>query len=297
MTAAGVGSPYEIRGSGPGHGEAYRACTRAWGGRSRSGPRRARLDGARRRPSRRPGGGAQPPGILILHDPAHTTARPTSSPALEGRPSGSGCARDRNRRGAGAWACRSFTAWRRPWKGIVHCDLAKPLHHERRPHAILDFGLACWSLGPIATSDSNAPTADSPTRQGTILGTIGYASPEQAQGKPVDARTDIFSFGAVLYEMVTGHRAFDGDSQVSVLSAILTGTPPAAGSLRPGVPAELDDILKRCLEKDPERRYPSADGLRKELAACLDALLHHRISLRALIRNPRLRFQRPCCSQ
>jgi serine/threonine protein kinase len=175
-------------------------------------------------------------------------------------------------------------------KGIVHRDI-KPenLFITNDGQAkILDFGLArLRSLGPIAAADSEAATVDSPTRRGMILGTIGYASPEQAQGKPIDARTDIFSFGAVLYEMVTGRRAFEGDSPVSVLSAILTGTPPPATTVRQGVPTDLDHILERCLAKDPERRYKSAEGLRKDLAACLDALLHRRISLKRLLRNPR----------
>ncbi len=176
-------------------------------------------------------------------------------------------------------------------RGILHRDI-KPenLFVTRDGRVkILDFGLArLRALEPLSGApNTEAPTVDSPTQKGEILGTVGYMSPEQAEGKTADLRADVFSFGAVLYEMVAGRRAFEGNSPVSILSAILTRTPPAAGSLRPGVPDDLDKILKRCLEKDPERRYPSADALCKDLAACLDTLVHHRITLRSLLRTPR----------
>ena len=299
--AAGVRlGPYEIRGQlgAGGMGEVYRAFDPRLGREVAvkvlppefaSDPERLR----RFEQEARAAAALNHPGILILHDlGTHDGAPYIVTELLEGQ-----TLRQRLREGpmtpAGALELSVQIAngmAAAHGKGIIHRDI-KPenlfITNDGRVK-ILDFGLArLRSLGPTAAADSEAPTVDSPTRQGMILGTIGYASPEQAQGKPIDARTDIFSFGAVLYEMVTGRRAFDGDSPVSVLSAILTGNPPAAGALRPGVPTDLDGILQRCLKKDPERRYGSARDLCKDLEKCLDTLLHRRISLRALLRNPR----------
>src|SRR5574340_153109 len=98
-----------------------------------------------------------------------------------------------------------------------------------------------------------------------IAGTVCYMSPEQAAGKKLDARTDIFSFGAVLYEMVTGRRPFAGDSTASILSAILRDEPKPAMDIAPGVPRDLDRIIARCLQKDPHRRYQHAGDLKLDL--------------------------------
>ena len=93
------------------------------------------------------------------------------------------------------------------------------------------------------------------TEEGTIVGTVSYMSPEQAEGKKVDARSDIFSFGAVLYEMVTGQKAFQGDSKLSTLTAVLKQEPKPISQLVPATPHDLEKIINRCLRKDGERRF------------------------------------------
>lgn len=112
------------------------------------------------------------------------------------------------------------------------------------------------------------------TVEGTIIGTVAYMSPEQAQGKAVDARSDIFAFGAVLYEMATGQRAFTGDNTISTLSAILRDDPRRAIELSREVPAELDELIRECLRKEPGRRPQSMEevaGRLKELQRALDS--------------------------
>jgi eukaryotic-like serine/threonine-protein kinase len=143
--------------------------------------------------------------------------------------------------------------------GIVHRDL-KPANVIVTPQGlvkILDFGLA--KLSETGDADAYAETLHgqgSPlTEEGTILGTVAYMSPEQADGKKVDTRSDVFSFGSVLYEMATGQRAFAGGSKLSSLSAVLYKDPQPASLTVPDVPPELDRIIGRCLKKDPERRW------------------------------------------
>ena len=152
-------------------------------------------------------------------------------------------------------------------KHVIHRDL-KPdnimIDLEGRPK-ILDFGLA--KLGADATTpDRETALRDATTtRQGALIGTVAYMSPEQAQGQPVDQRSDIFSFGIILYEMTTGRRPFSGDNTVSILSSILRDTPPPMTQVAPSAPPPLDRIVRRCLEKSPEARYADASAVRNEM--------------------------------
>jgi eukaryotic-like serine/threonine-protein kinase len=141
-------------------------------------------------------------------------------------------------------------------KGITHRDL-KPANIlvTKAGIKLLDFGLAKFEK-PVAVVQETVTMAL--TSQGQILGTLLYMSPEQLQGKEADARSDIFSFGCVLYEMVTGRRAFDGASPASVIAAILERPAPSIAEV---APAALDRLLKRCTEKDPDHRWQSASDL------------------------------------
>lgn len=157
--------------------------------------------------------------------------------------------------------------------GIVHRDL-KPgnIFLTKQGVKLLDFGLAkdrtAASAEGDGTGSASATTlADTATAAGTILGTYPYMSPEQLEGKPADARSDIFAFGATLYEMLTGKRAFEGKSQASVIAAILEREPLPISELLPSYPQSLDRLVRRCLAKDPEERWQSAFDLRLEIEA------------------------------
>ena len=175
-------------------------------------------------------------------------------------------------------------------KGIIHRDL-KPSNIKVTPEdnvKILDFGLAKALDDELPASElSQSPTlTQQATQAGVILGTAAYMSPEQATGKPVDQRTDIFSFGAMLYEMLTGVRPFQGDSALTTLTAVMTHDPEPPRSLHREIPADLQRIVMRCLEKDPETRYPSAHVLHQDLSACRARITRTETGVGALLRRP-----------
>lgn len=155
-------------------------------------------------------------------------------------------------------------------KQVVHRDLkpANIIVGGRNEVKVLDFGLAKLTDAERPFEESAATAVKTPvTLEGTVMGTVAYMSPEQARGKPVDHRTDLFSMGVVLYELITGRRPFHGETSADTTSAILRETAPLVSDVKPGVPRELARIVARCLEKDPERRLGSARDLRNELQA------------------------------
>src|SRR5580693_6832108 len=172
-------------------------------------------------------------------------------------------------------------------KGIIHRDI-KPANlfvvdalRGKHQIKILDFGLAKKQTGiasvdartyGVPGSGSSDETAVGPgaatmelTSPGSAVGTVAYMSPEQAKGVPLDARTDLFSLGAVIYEMATGKTPFGGESTAEVFAALLTKNPPLISTLNPAIPRKLDAIVEKLLRKDPAQRYASAGQLREDL--------------------------------
>ena len=164
-------------------------------------------------------------------------------------------------------------------RGITHRDL-KPANimigegEQAGRIKVLDFGLAKLGDTPLAAAGVTALPTKPITGDGRILGTVAYMSPEQAEGKAIDARSDLFSLGVVLYEMATGQRPFAGDTSISIISSIIKDTPKPVTEVKPSLPRDLGRIVRRALQKDPERRYQTAKDLRsdlEELKASLDS--------------------------
>jgi serine/threonine protein kinase len=178
-------------------------------------------------------------------------------------------------------------------RGMTHRDL-KPgnIMLTKSGAKLLDFGLAKLKQGASAPGvlHSQLSTAEnSITARGAIVGTLQYMAPEQLEGKDTDARTDIFALGAVIYEMATGKRAFEGKSQASIIAKILEIDPPPISSLQPMTPSALDRVVRTCLAKDPDHRLQSVQDLKLELEWIRDAVAE---PLESAVAGPRPGWRR-----
>ena len=218
------------------------------------------------------------PNILAVHDTGHHEGSPyVVSELLEGQ-----TLRERAAGGAlplrkaveiGAQIARGLAAAHD--KGIVHRDL-KPENifvTSDGQVKILDFGLAKLTQ-PETGAQSESPTEARGTDAGTVLGTVGYMSPEQVRGAPVDHRSDIFSFGTILYELVSGRRAFRRDTSAETMTAILREDPPDLTDTNKALPPALERIVAHCLEKNPQERFASARDLAFDLESLSEKIEH-----------------------
>jgi serine/threonine protein kinase len=171
--------------------------------------------------------------------------------------------------GYGVQICEGLSAVHA--RGIVHRDLKPENVFVTRSGQvkILDFGLAKPGPRGVLAGGSDACT---PTEPGLLVGTCGYMAPEQARGRPADARSDIFSMGALLYEMLSGRRAFAGQTPADTLAALLTQDPPEISDIARPVPRPLERVVRRCLERNPEERFQSARDVAFGLQAVSDAV-------------------------
>ena len=176
-------------------------------------------------------------------------------------------------------------------RGVVHRDL-KPANImlTKAGAVLLDFGLARLTSS-MAGGLMAAPMASPPlTAEGTLIGTLHYMAPEQLEGQEADARSDIFAFGAVVYEIVTGHKAFDGDRQASVVGAVLKDPPPSMTKHEPMAPPELDRLVRTCLAKNPEERFHSLHDVVTALQWVRDADGHPSLSMMDATRRRQRRW-------